>query len=231
MVKTGLKILYEDNHLLGVYKDSGVLVQGDRTGDPTLLFQAKEYIKQKYTKPGKVYLGLVHRLDRPVSGVVVFARTSKAASRLADAFRKQEIEKTYLAVVEGVPEAMEGEISSVLRRDRHDKRSRIVRTATRSSGGTVSMLKYRVIACLDKKSLLEVHPETGRHHQIRIQLSSLGHPVLGDRKYNSKIVLPDRSIALHAWKLTLRHPVKDERIKLAANPPMRIPWLAFEQFF
>jgi 23S rRNA pseudouridine1911/1915/1917 synthase len=231
MVKIKLKILYEDNHLLGVCKESGVLIQGDRTGDPTLLFQAKEYIKQKYTKPGKVYLGLVHRLDRPVSGVVVFARTSKAASRLTGAFREHGIEKTYLAVVEGVPEAMEGEIRSVLRRDRRDKRSRTVGTAARSSVGSVSVLKYRVIACLDKVSLLEVHPETGRHHQIRVQLSSLGHPVLGDRKYNSKTVLPDRSIALHAWKLTLRHPVKNERIKLTADPPKRIPWLAFEQFF
>lgn len=223
-----LDILYEDNHLLAVYKASGVLVQGDRTNDPTLLGYAKEYLREKYHKPGKVFLGLVHRIDRPVSGVVLFARTSKAASRVAKAFKDREVAKVYAAVVEGIPESEEGFMEDMVAR--HGRRSHIVRMPG-ARHGVLARLHYRVLAHVSGRSLLEINLETGRHHQIRLQLSRRGHPVLGDFKYGAKTPLPDKMIALHAWRLSLRHPVRDEMIALSALPPADSPWTDFEEFF
>jgi 23S rRNA pseudouridine1911/1915/1917 synthase len=219
-----LRILYEDNHLLGVYKPAGWLVQGDRTGDPTLLDAAKRYLKEKYKKPGNVFLGLVHRLDRPASGVVIFARTSKAASRLATEFQSRRVEKTYLAVVVGAVPETEGELRGHVERVR--LRSRLAPEP--SEKAKEASLTFRRIAMKKGMSLLEVTPTTGRHHQIRLQLSEWGYPVAGDLKYGAREPLRDKSIALHAFRLEIAHPVLDERVVLEAEPPPTLPWTIFD---
>lgn len=218
-----LKILFEDNHLLAIVKPAGLLAQGDRTGDITALELAKQYIKAEHNRPGNVFLGLVHRLDRPVSGVMVFARTSKAASRLARAFHDREVEKTYLAVVLGQVEAEDGELSGFV--ERAHTRSRLAtRPGARAKEAT---LGYHVLARTGGVSLLEVTPRTGRHHQIRLQLSAAGHPIVGDMKYRARDPLPDKSIALHAVRLVFPHPVREETITISAPPPAGPPWDRF----
>lgn len=236
-----LAILYEDNHVLGVVKPAGMLSQGDRTGDLSALELARRYIKEKHAKPGNVFLGLVHRLDRPVSGVMVFARTSKAASRLSQSFHDREAEKTYLCVVSGVMRDKSGELSAQI--ERTHTRSRISASETPRSKSAV--LEYRVLGTFSGKegtgrgtdprarrdpgemTLLEVRPRTGRHHQIRLQLSAAGHVVRGDLKYGAVTPLPDKSIALHAVRLRVPHPVRDEMIDLSAPPPATAPWAHF----
>jgi len=220
-----LRILYEDNHLLGVYKPGGLLVQGDATGDVTALDLAKEYVREKYAKPGNVFMGLVHRIDRPVSGVVVFARTSKAASRLARSFHDRDVEKAYLAVVVGAMLPKEGELTGNV--ERTHKRSRLA--SRPSETAKESRLSYRALAREEGNTLLEVIPHTGRHHQIRLQLSAAGHPVVGDVKYGAGTPLRDKTIALHAVRLVFPHPVKkDEQITLEAPPALdKEPWDAF----
>ena len=236
-----LEILYEDNHVLGVLKPAGMLSQGDRTGDLSALELARRYIKEKHAKPGNVFLGLVHRLDRPVSGVMVFARTSKAASRLAQSFHDREAEKTYLCVVSGDMRGDEGELSAQI--ERTHTRSRI--TAAETPRSKSAVLEYRVLGRFVGEegmgrgthararrdpaamSLLEVRPRTGRHHQIRLQLSAVGHVVRGDLKYGAVTPLPDKSIALHAVRLRVPHPVGDGFIDLSAPPPRGAPWTHF----
>ncbi len=236
-----LRILYEDNHVLGVMKPVGMLSQGDRTGDTSALELARLYIKDKHAKPGQVFLGLVHRLDRPVSGVMLFARTSKAASRLSQSFHDRQAEKRYLCVVSGIVRDDEGELSAHI--ERVHTRSRLTENATAISKEAV--LHYRVLERSveseekglhprqrrDQASmtLLEVLPRTGRHHQIRLQLSAAGHPVRGDLKYGGVTPLPDKSIALHAARLRVPHPVRDEIIDLSAPPPAGAPWSAFSR--
>ena len=215
-----LRILYEDNHLLGVFKPAGVLVQGDRTGDVTLLDLAKEYIKVKYTKPGNVFLGLVHRLDRPVSGVVLYARTSKAASRLIKEFRERRVEKIYYAVVTGGVTPESGERVSFI--ERVKTRSRIAKPT--SGNAKEAILTYRVLARSMGMSLLELRPLTGRHHQLRLQLADMGHPIVGDMKYGAREALADRAVALHAGVLVIKHPTKDVSVRLVAHPPRVPPW-------
>ncbi len=223
MSHASIEILYEDNHILGVFKPAGLLTQGDRTGDPTALELVKRYLKVRYRKPGAVFLGAVHRLDRPVSGVMVFARTSKAASRLSRSFHDREVEKVYLAVVLGEMGDATGELHGHL--ERAHMRARLVTAATpRSKQAT---LAYRVLARAGGMSLLEVTPRTGRHHQIRLQLSAAGHPVAGDVKYKAPEPLADRSIALHAARLRFPHPVREEAVILAAPPPPVAPWTRF----
>jgi 23S rRNA pseudouridine1911/1915/1917 synthase len=216
-------VLFEDNHLLAVMKPAGLLVQGDRSGDATLLDWAKGYLKEKYAKPGNVYVGLVHRLDRNVSGVVLLARTSKAASRLSACFRENTVTKTYLAVVHGVPASERGELVSWLGSagDRHG-----VTRAERAAfpGGRESVLRYRRLAAAGSRSLLEIQPVTGRRHQIRAQLALIGHPLLGDVKYGATERLAARRIALHAGKLEVAHPVGNRLMVLEAPVPPDWPW-------
>jgi 23S rRNA pseudouridine1911/1915/1917 synthase len=216
--------LYEDNHLLGVAKEAGRLVQGDRTGDVTLLSLAKNYLKNKYQKPGNVFVGLVHRLDRPVSGVVLFARTSKAASRLANEFRLRRVDKTYLAVVTGRPSPSSGDLVTDIVRTH--LRSRISRQPHPKA--QTAELSYRLLASHRGLSLLEIKPVTGRHHQIRVQLSAAGYPIVGDLKYGASEKLLDRSVALHAASLAVKHPVKDETVRLKTPPPTLYPWNWFQ---
>ena len=218
-----LEILYEDNHLLVVHKPAGLLTQGDKTGDATALEAGKEHIRKTAHKPGNVFLGLVHRIDRPVSGVLVFARTSKAASRLARSFHDREVEKTYLAVVLGRLRKNEGELEGFI--ERTHLRSRLA--AAESARAKRAALAYRVLASTGELSLLEVIPHTGRHHQIRLQLSASGHPVVGDLKYHAPRALPDKSIALHAARISFPHPVKDETVSFATPPAARAPWTNF----
>jgi 23S rRNA pseudouridine1911/1915/1917 synthase len=216
-----LNILFEDNHLLAIAKPAGLLVQGDRTGDVTLLHQAKAYLKARYAKPGNVYLGLVHRLDRPVSGVVLLARTSKAAGRLAAQFRTGQVGKTYWAVVQGVPAPRAGELVAFLAHQ-GDCTGRTRAGWQPFVGAKEAKLRYRVKEQSDRFSLLEVQPVTGRRHQIRAQLALMGHPILGDRKYGADAPLADRSIGLHALRLEVAHPIGGERVILEA--PLRLAW-------
>ncbi len=223
MTRPIIDVLYEDNHLLVVHKPAGLLTQGDKTGDATALEAGKEYIRATANKPGNVFLGLVHRIDRPVSGVLVFARTSKAASRLAQSFHDRKVEKTYLAVVLGRLRNSEGELEGFV--ERTHLRSRLA--AVESARAKRAALSYRVLAAHGELSLLEVIPHTGRHHQIRLQLSAAGHPVAGDLKYRAPRALPDKSIALHAARLAFPHPVREEIVSFTAPPPAREPWTHF----
>lgn len=214
-----LKILYEDNHTIAVYKPAGVLSQSDDTGEESMLDLVKKYIKKKYKKPGNVFLGLVHRLDRPVSGIMVFGKTSKGSSRLSEQFRNHEVEKTYHAVVFGKMERKKGIIISHLKKNEDKNKVFVYKSASRDT--KESELSYEVVESNDKFSILKIKPQTGRSHQIRAQLSSLGHPIVGDIKYGASESLPDNSIMLSATGLVFRKATSDELIKLE-TPPMRI---------
>lgn len=211
------EILFEDNHLLAVNKPAGLLVQGDDTGDRTLLDLAKDYIKEKYNKPGDVYIGLPHRLDRPVSGVVLLAKTSKALERLNKIFKTREVEKIYWALVEKRPNEVEGRLTHYL-----VKNAKLNITRAYSSERSESKyadLSYSLLKEAGGKFLLEVKPVTGRPHQIRVQLASMGCSIVGDLKYGSPKPNRDASICLHARSLKLVHPVTKEEISIVANPP------------
>ncbi|MGD8412615.1 MAG: RluA family pseudouridine synthase [Candidatus Latescibacterota bacterium] len=222
-MESRLEILYEDNHLLGVMKPGGLLTQGDRTGDETALELARRYVKQTYNKPGNVFLGLVHRIDRPVSGVLLFARTSKAASRLAKEFHARRVQKTYLAVTTGGVDGRGGKLVSWI--ERAHNRSRLAGPET--GRAKKAELDYRVLARRRGMTLLEVVPVTGRHHQIRVQLAEISHPIVGDMKYGKGEPLANRTIALHAARLKVKHPTREEVITIQAPPPHNDPWLAF----
>jgi 23S rRNA pseudouridine1911/1915/1917 synthase len=211
-----LEVLYEDNHCLVVNKPARVLTMGDETGEPTLFQQAKQYLKEKYNKPGNVYLGVVHRLDRPTSGVVLFARTSKAASRLSDQLRRHAMTKTYHALVEGVPTPKSGRLSHWLLKDRDSNIVSVVQKSVADSQSAV--LDYRLIKNEGKNSLLEVIPQTGRSHQIRVQLAEIGTPIVGDKKYGSSTLMGGK-ICLHAFALGFKHPTTKESVKVEATLP------------
>jgi len=215
-----IKILYEDNHLLGVYKPPGMLIQGDKTGDLSLLDWAKAWIKKRYDKPGNVFLGLVHRLDRPVAGAALFARTSKAAARLSAQIREQTVEKIYWAVVHGTPSSSEGESRLYLARIRNKS---IVTTPDNSSA-KFAVLRYRVLESSSPFSLVEVILVTGRHHQIRCQLSAMGFPILGDFKYGSPQPLPQGAIALLSKRIICRHPTRNQDVVIESPMPKNWPW-------
>ena len=209
-----MDVLYTDNHLLVVVKPAGVLSQADRTGDDDLLTLGKRYIKQEFSKPGKVFLGLVHRLDRPVSGVMVFVRTSKAADRLSRAFRERAVEKRYVAIVEGRLTGS-GEREDWLVKE--DGRVRTVE-ATHPKARRAA-LRWKSLGVEDGRSLVEVDLLTGRPHQVRIQLAALGHPILGDLRYGARNEFDGRNLALHAYSLGFEHPVRKEPMRFAAMPP------------
>jgi 23S rRNA pseudouridine1911/1915/1917 synthase len=209
-------VLFEDNHCLAVVKPAGLLTAGDRTGDETLLEQARRYLKEKYHKPGNVFLGLVHRLDRPVSGVVLFARTSKAAARLSEQFRAGRVVKVYHAWVQGVPRTPAGTWTDFLLKDR--ERNVVRSVSAETTGAQQAMLGYRLLGRAGRTALLEIRPQTGRAHQIRVQLASRGFPILGDVKYGARPT-PNGRLLLHAFELTFEHPVRNERISLQAPEP------------
>lgn len=212
-----LNVLFEDNHCLVVAKPGGLLIAGDKTGDETLLDRAKQYIKVKYNKPGDVFLGNVHRLDRPVSGVALLARTSKAAARLAEQFRNGTVEKLYHCWVNGVPRTSQQTISDWLLKSSNRNTVKVVPPET--AGARDAKLTYRVLEVRGKRSLLEVQLHTGRSHQIRVQLSSRGWPILGDVKYGGPRCEDRTIIALHARSLLFQHPTKKEPLFLAAPVP------------
>ncbi len=200
-----LQVLYEDNHLLALNKPAGLATMGLSPGAPTLLAAAKEYIKRKCAKPGNVYLGVVSRLDAAVSGVVLLARTSKAAARLAARFRERAVAKTYWTLVEGRPEPAQGDCHDWLTKDEARHRMQVCRQD--ASGAREASLSYRVVTLVGEDSLLEINLSTGRKHQIRVQLAALGHPILGDAKYGSRKPFA-RGIALHSRRLAVPHPVR-----------------------
>ena len=210
-----MKVIYEDNHIIVVNKESGEIVQGDKTGDTPLSDTVKEYIRVKYNKPGNVFLGVVHRLDRPVSGLVVFARTSKALSRLCDMFRKGEVHKTYWAVVANRPPADEGTLENWLVRNERQNKSYAYNHEVKDSKKAI--LKYRVIGRSEKYWLVEVNLLTGRHHQIRCQLAAMGCPIKGDLKYGARRSNPDGSISLMSHRVELEHPVSHQPVSLEVD--------------
>ncbi|MDE5795406.1 MAG: RNA pseudouridine synthase [Muribaculaceae bacterium] len=216
--------VYEDNHIIIVRKEAGEIVQGDKTGDTPLSETIKMYLKEKYNKPGNVFCGVVHRIDRPVSGLVIFAKTSKALTRLNEMLKKGEIHKTYWALVEGKRKEKEGMIESWLQSDGRLNKTRVVDKNTQDA--KLSKLKYRVIAEGDRYSLLEVELLTGRKHQIRAQLSSTGTPIKGDLKYGAKRSNPGGGISLLAKKIEFIHPVSKEKIEIKTDPlPEMLPIL------
>ncbi len=220
--KNNLQILHEDNHLLVVNKRAGDLVQGDKTGDKPLAEVVKSYIAEKYHKPGAVYLGVVHRLDRPTSGVVAFARTSKALSRLNKLFAARETKKTYWAVVKNMPPKTSEKLVHFLKRN--PKQNKSYAHINEVPDSKRAVLTYTVIKNLDNYYLLEIELETGRHHQIRSQLASIGCPIKGDLKYGFDRSNKDGSIHLHARELTFVHPVQKEEITIIAPPPKDAIW-------
>ena len=223
------RIVYEDNHLIAVNKLPSEIVQGDKTGDVPLSEHVKAYIKKKYNKPGEVFLGVIHRIDRPVSGVTVFARTSKALSRMNEMVKHREIKKTYWAIVKNLPPEPDGKLVHYLSRNASKNKSFVSRKA--SSGSKEAILYYRLIAESDTYYLLEVDLETGRHHQIRAQLSAMGCPIKGDLKYGFDRSNPDASISLHARSIEFIHPVRKENLRITAEPPDDSLWNYFTSMF
>ncbi|NNK18826.1 MAG: RNA pseudouridine synthase [Maribacter sp.] len=219
-----LQILYEDNHLIAVNKRPGDIVQGDKTGDKPLSEVIKQYIKEKYNKPGNVYLGVVHRLDRPTSGIVVFAKSSKALPRLNKLFAEKKVQKTYWAIVKNSPPTAKGTLTHWLKRNTKQNKSYAYKKEV--SDTKRAILDYQIIKKLDNYFLLEIDLKTGRHHQIRAQLTAIGCPIKGDLKYGFDRSNKDSSIHLHARKLLFIHPVKKEDIKLIAPPPVDTVWNA-----
>ncbi len=213
-----LKVLYEDNHLIAVYKPAGLLVQGDKTGDVCLMDIVKDFLKEKYDKKGNVFLGLIHRLDRPVAGIVLFAKTSKGASRLSKQFREHEISKIYTARVEGILEHKKGELKNYLFKDEGEGKA-IIREANDGSNVQIAELVYEVLKEEKDFSLVRIVLGTGRFHQIRAQFSNIGHPIVGDIKYGAKKSFPDGHIELCATELSFKKAVGEEIEKISIEYP------------
>lgn len=222
------EVIYEDNHLLVVNKASGILVQGDVTGDVPLVELCKQYIAAKYQKPGAVFLGVVHRIDRPVSGIVVLARTSKALERMNALFRENQTRKSYWAIAENKPPHESGNLIHWLKKD--ERKNKTTAYTRETIGALRSELNYRVIGHREGEWLLLVNPVTGRPHQIRVQLSSMGCPIKGDIKYGYSTPFEDGSIALHARRLEFIHPVRKETLIVEAPLPHTMPWKHFLKF-
>ncbi len=219
-----MNVIYEDNHIIIVNKSSSEIVQGDKTGDKPLVETVKDYIKQKYQKPGNVFLGVVHRLDRPVSGLVVFARTGKALSRLNEMFRTKDVHKTYWAIVQQRPPQEEGELVHWL--VRNEKQNKSYAYDVEKPGSKQAVLAYKLIGQSERYYLLEVDLKTGRHHQIRFQLAKMGCPIKGDLKYGAPRSNPDGSISLLARRIRFIHPVSKKEICIEAPLPVDNLWKA-----
>jgi len=221
-----MTVLYEDNHIIAVNKTCNEIVQGDKTGDTPLSETVKAYIKTQYNKPGEVFLGVTHRLDRPTSGVVLFARTSKALTRLNEMFKSHEqIQKTYWAIVQGYPKQPEARLENYLTRNEKLNKSFIAKPGAKEA--KLAILTYKTLVKGEHYSLLEINLETGRHHQIRCQLAAIGCPVKGDLKYGAKRSNPDGGICLHARQIAFIHPVKKEPICIIAPVPDDSLWQQF----
>lgn len=220
-----MTVVYEDNHIIVVNKTSSEIVQGDKTGDIPLSETVKQYLKEKYQKPGNVFVGVTHRLDRPVSGLVVFAKTSKALSRLNEMFKNSEVKKTYWAIVKECPRELEGELVHYL--VRNEKQNKSYAYDKEVPDSKKAILHYRLIARSQNYNLLEVDLKTGRHHQIRCQLAKMGCPIKGDLKYGFARSNPDGSICLHARRISFIHPVSKEQIDLEAPVPPGSIWSGF----
>ena len=212
-----LNILYEDNHLIAVYKPLGILIQGDETGEHSLMDDVKAFIKERDKKPGNVFLGLIHRLDQPVQGIVLFAKTSKGASRLAEQFREHKVKKVYHAMVEGVPPDIKGKLVDFLTKDRLRNKTSVRKSD--EEGAKRAELSYKVLKSDGLRSLVAVYPQTGRPHQIRAQLAAIGCPIVGDVKYGARAFLPDKSVALAATGLTFHLATKDEEKTIEIEIP------------
>ncbi len=226
-MRISLEIIHEDNHLLVINKPAGVLVQGDSTGDVTLADICKDYVRRKYNKPGNVFMGVVHRLDRPVSGVIVFAKTSKALTRLNKLFQERQVKKTYWAIVKNRPPETEEVLVHWLIKD---KTRNVTSAYTRKKPGSLeSTLTYRVVNSVQRKHLLSVEPETGRPHQIRVQLAKVGCPIIGDLRYGNPPPNDDASICLHARNLEFEHPVLKTIVRYTAPVPDMVLWNEFKK--
>lgn len=222
-----LEVLYEDNHIIIVNKKTGDIVQGDKTGDKPLSEVISEYLSRKYQKPGRAFVGIVHRLDRPVSGVVLFAKTSKGLNRMNEIVKERRIQKKYWAIVLNAPEKSEDRLVNYLYKNEKQNKSYV--TDENHVGATRAELSYKHIASSDKYHLLEVQLHTGRHHQIRVQLSNIGCIIKGDVKYGAPRTNPDGSICLHARSLSFEHPVSHVQIQVEAPVPDETLWKFFEE--
>ncbi|MFM7022215.1 MAG: RluA family pseudouridine synthase [Flavobacteriales bacterium] len=220
-----VEVLYEDNHLIAINKASSDLVQGDKTGDETLADRVKEFLRVKYNKPGAAYLGITHRIDRPVTGIVLFAKTSKALARMNQMFQDKTIQKTYWAIVVQEPPQKDDELRNYLVKNSEKNKSFAFKQEIKNS--KLAILTYKWLATEGKQTLLEVSPKTGRHHQIRVQLSKIGCIIQGDTKYGAPSPNKDRSICLHARYLDFTHPVSNEKIRIEAPVPNNVYWQAF----
>ena len=220
-----IDVLFEDNHIIIINKEAGELVQGDSTGDKTLVDKVKLYLKKKYKKPGEVFLGLVHRIDRPTSGIVICAKTSKALTRLNEQFKKRNVEKKYFAIVKNPFTIKSGTLTNWIAKNRRINKSFVLKKQT--SKTKKAILSFRIQKKIQNYTLLEIHLKTGRHHQIRVQLSNMGYPIVGDLKYGAKRSNPDASICLHSTELSFEHPVRKKLIQIKANPPRKHLWNAF----
>jgi 23S rRNA pseudouridine1911/1915/1917 synthase len=226
-----IEVLYEDNHLIAINKAPGMLVQGDETGDPTLADEVKAYIKEKYAKPGEVFLGVIHRLDRPASGVTIFARTSKALERMNKLFAERDIKKTYWAITHHRPEPFEGHLKHFIVKDGSRNIIKVFdKLSSRSKNAKLAELDYELIGEIGENFLLKINLQTGRPHQIRGQLAKIGCPIRGDVKYGYPKGSRDGSIHLHSKYLSFEHPVTKEKVTITARPPDEQIWNLFRGF-
>ena len=222
MILDTIKILYEDNHLIAVNKTNSDLVQADKTGDISLSEKVKDYLKDKYNKPGNVFVGVIHRIDRPVSGVVLFARTSKALARMNEKIKNREIKKSYLAIIANMPKPESGTLKHHIIRNR--KQNKSYAKLNKVPDSKEAVLNYQLVDRSDKYYLIEIDLITGRHHQIRSQLTAINCPIKGDLKYGSPRSNADGGISLHSYKMSFMHPVSKENIEIIAEPPKDALW-------
>lgn len=220
------RIVFEDNHLIAISKKSGEIVQGDKTGDVPLPELIKKFLKEKYKKTGNVFCGVIHRIDRPVTGIVLFAKTSKGLERMNAQFQQKKVRKTYLCIVRNEPKEESGKIAAWLKKN--EKQNKSYAYDKEEKNALYSELEYKIVGKSDRFFLLEINPITGRHHQIRCLLAHIGSPILGDLKYGDKRPNADKSISLHAYKLQFTHPTSEEPIHIIAEKPNTPPWTFFK---